>query len=148
MITYKSHNRRTEDAYKYAIQVIVSHRKIKSQIYITNQKEIDINLVNNIIKHTLFLNSKYETLYLITLTNNIELEGERDQFIKIDFRSITEDDYLNKFFLYGARTERENDILREAEPSDDLILHFEEEYKPYEDLFFDEFQITLQDYCE
>ena len=141
--------RQVTDAYKYIIQLLYKH----------SQKVLVKNKINNLFlnsKITLFLNkailninSKYETLSFLTLFDNIEVSGKRDQFIKVNLEKVTKDDRLNKFFNYAVRADRENVLQKETvRNKDDFLNHFITEYRPYADLFETEFNIKLDDFVK
>jgi hypothetical protein len=138
--------RQATDAYKYLIQVLYKHGKKRLVEYKASKTYINPDLVSALTHSVTHINSKYETLSMLTLFNDsdIEVSGERDQFLKMNLDNITKDERLNKFFQYAVRADRENDLQRDnMKTKNDFLLHFKAEYQPYEDLFEISFGVNL-----
>lgn len=139
--------RQMTDAYKYIIQVLFKHSPkqfVKNSI---NNSFINPKGVQFLTGVVLGINSKYETLSFLTLFDNLEVYGERGQFVKLHLETVTKDERLNKFFNYAVRADRENDLQKKnVRTKNDFLKHFSDEYIPYSDLFEVEFTITLDDF--
>ena len=141
--------RQFDEAYKYNIQLISKYCQngyIKNKL---NHTYINSELVQLMTKGVLGINSKFETLSFITIFNNIEVYGERDQYIKINFDELDQDNRLKKFFYYGVRADRETMQKKDNRiKSDDFLEYFKKEYEPYSDMYQKQFNISIDEFIE
>ena len=143
----KIYGRRLEDAFKYQIQILAKHAQ--SDFVKTNTSGLVINsdLVEEMQKHALEINSKFESVSFISTFNTVEISGQRDQHAKIKLTEI-KDEYLSKFFKYNFRADKEHSDERTPQLVGDFFNFFTIEYKPYSDLFLKEFKITIEEFIE
>lgn len=140
--------RQVTEAYKYLIQLLYKHSQ-KRFINDKNGKVLNSDLTGFLTKAVLNINSKFETLSFLTLFENVEISGERDQFVKLNLDSVIENEILNKFFYYGFRADRENNNYKnDIKAKDDYLAHFRSEHMQYADLFEKEFKITLDNFVK
>lgn len=141
--------RQLTDAYTYIIQLLYKYCQVELIPSDNNDGVINQGLTTFLTKAVLHINAKYETLSIISLFEHVEVSGERDQFVKLDFSLIKQDEYVNKYFHYAIRADRANDKLKETFiTKDDYLKHFHEDYLPYADLFVREFGVSLDDFIE
>jgi hypothetical protein len=141
--------RQLDDAYKYIIQIIVKHGRNRHLKTASDSLLINLDLVHSLTKSVLNINSKFETLSFLTMFNNLEVSGERDQNVKINLKEITEDERSSKFLYYGVRADMENDRQKENQKKkNDFLEYFRSEYAPYSDLFLKEFNVSIDDFIE
>ncbi len=118
---------RFNDVLKHSISCIFKYSNI-SRIQ-RNDYIIDVDksiLMTKLINH---LHNLHETSLLLTVFDHIELEGERNQNLKIDFSNITNDSEREKTFKYSARFQKS--ITREKEKPRSHIIHLDEFIKKY-----------------
>jgi hypothetical protein len=141
--------RQLNEACKYIIQILAKHSKNE---YIKNQPQgylINSFIVQLMIQLVISINSKFEMTSFLTMFNNLEVTGERDQEVKLNLEEVTKDERLNKFFYYAFRADKENDFQKEnPKQKDDFLNHFMNEYRPYSDLFMRQFDISVDEFIQ
>jgi len=139
------YNNHLNDAYKYLIQIFyVNAIDVATPI---NLKDISINseIVQSLTKRTFEINSNYENLTFITMSENLKVYGERDRYLRMDFGEVLNNPRTKKFFEYNLRIDRDNEFHKQnLQLKDDLLKNFEKEYQPYSDLFKNELNIELK----
>jgi len=143
VLTYNNH---LTDVYKYLIQVFYVHSiDDKTAPIILRELDINTKIVQSLTKRVLEINSNYENLTLITMTENLKVYGERDRYLRMDFGEVLDNPTTKKYVEYGFRIDRDNDFHKKnLQLKDDLLNNFEKEYHPYRDLFQNELNIDLK----
>lgn len=137
------------DSYKYLIQILKKHCQNRIIFRGGNNQYRDLDLINELFFVHRSITTKHQARTFVEFSKDFELYGERDQDIKINLETILNDPINGKFWLYGARVERDNqNKLIDLIPGLDLINDFYDEYKPFEDLFQASFMISLDKYIE
>lgn len=138
-----------EEAFKYNVQLLLKH----GQNHFIEDKNtglvINVNAVQFLTKVFLNINAKHETLSIVTLFDDkdVIVSGERNQFLKLDFGVIMDNEKTSKFFMYFIRLHMRNDLQKNnTKDKDTFIEYFYNEYLPYSDLFQLEFGITLDEF--
>lgn len=90
--------RQVNDAYKYIIQALAKYCKNGYQNNPATGLLINIKIVQLMTKVVLSINSKFETLSFLTMFNNIEVSGERNQHLKVNMEDVIRNERMNKFF--------------------------------------------------
>lgn len=107
----------------------------------------ELKLVQDFLKIGNYINSKFETDSFIRLLD-VDVGGERNQHIKIDFSTVDRNEETRKYFHYFRRIDINNEIEKnKLHSSDDLLQMFREEYLGVEDLFYEELGITVKEFC-
>ncbi len=108
---------------------------------------INIRLVQHLLKHGNYINSKYETESMIKLFE-VQVSGERDQHVRIDMSKIDSDPEICNLFSYFFRIEEDTFIKKDSKKDKDaLLLKFKKEYSPLADLFEQEMGVSIDDFC-
>jgi len=108
---------------------------------------LNIKLVQFLIKHSNYINSKYETESLLQLFE-VKVSGKRGQRVRIDFSKIDSDPEVRNFFNYFLRIDKDNNIkVNSKQNKDTLIEDFKNEYSSSADLFQQEMGITIEEFC-
>jgi len=143
----KIYGRRLDDAFKYQIQILAKCGQ--SGFVKANSSETIINseLLEEMQRHSLEINAKFESISFISTFKTVEVSGERDQHARVKLTEI-KDPYLSKFFTYNLRADKEHSDERTPQLMDDFIDFFIAEYKPYSDLFLKEFKVTIEEFIE
>ena len=141
--------RQFDEAYKYIIQIITKYGQNKYIKNDLNNTILNLELVQLMLKAALGINAKFESLSFLSMFNNIEVKGQRDQHIKINMEEVMKDPRLSKFYEYSLRVDRENDFKKDNPyTAKALLIYFKEEYNAYSDLFLKEFKLTLDNFIE
>jgi len=137
-----------EDSMKYIISLIAKHG-IQNDITPTKNKipELKLQLVQELLKHINYINSKYEIESTILLYK-IEVSGERNQNLKVDLSCLDSDPQIKILLNYFLRIDYDNDLRKRAQfNGNELFDIFKDEYLPVSDLFEKELGITVDEFC-
>jgi len=143
----KIYGRRLDDAFKYQIQILAKHAQSGFVKEDRCGMVINSELINEMHKHALEINAKFESVSFISTLNTVEVSGERDQHVRVKLAEI-KDEHLSKFFKYNLRADREHSDERTPQLMGAFFDYFKDEYEPYSDLFLKEFKITIEEFIE
>lgn len=139
---------KVDDAYKYLIQCIYTNCK-KEFVLSEDGFIINNELTILLTKLAIQLNKNHEALSFLSLFENVELKGERNQKLKFNLEEVRTDSNLFKYMTYGARVDVDNNRKKvDFKIKEDFINGFRNEYIPYQDLFQSEFKISLDRFIE
>lgn len=122
---------RFSDVLKHSISCIFKYSDISN--ILKNNYPINVNysiLITKIVNH---LHNLHENFSLLTVLEDIEVEGERNQNLKIDFSKTMNNPNKRKTFEYTARFQKS--ITRDKEKPTSHIIHlekFNEKYSQYD----------------
>lgn len=135
---------RFSDVLKHSISCIFKYSNI-SRIQ-KNNYSIDVEnsiLITTLINH---LHNLHEISSLLTVFDDIELEGERNQRLKIDLSNIENNPEKEKTFKYTARFQKS--ITKDKEKPTSHIIHlekFNEKYSQYDVISKDIFGLEVKE---
>lgn len=136
-----------EESLKYLIQLNIKYRRNELQQYgeyiVFNQR-----LTDYLFKNANILNSKYETYSFVNLFE-VSVHGDRDRYVKIDMSEVKTNPEVKQFFDYFVRIDRDNFLKKNSKKlHTEFINNFYNEYRDYEDLFKEEFKISLKKFIK
>lgn len=141
------YSRRMDDAFKYLTQIVAKNGKKRFVKDSATNMIINGDLVQQMKKHALEINSKFESVSFIGTFKNVEVSGERDQHAKVRFEEMS-DEYLGKFFNYALRADKEHADERKPQLVNFFFDLFKQEYEPYADLFLKEFGLSIDEFID
>jgi len=137
-----------DEIYKYIIPSILKYGKVKllslNDIYINLSIDNDLTLaLKEIVTH---INSNYESISLLTLCDDIELFGERNQYLKLNLEDILSSDDKKIFFDYTYRTHEYINLQKQnITQLENLLIDFEKEYSIHSELLVKLYNLSAKE---
>lgn len=99
-----------EESLKYIISLVVKYGKRDYAILRgINQPSLNVNSTQSFLKHSNYINSKFEAIGMFQLFD-VQVSGERDQYVKTDMSVVESDPDIKKLFEYFFRIEINNNF--------------------------------------
>lgn len=135
---------RFNDVLYYSVSCIFKYSRIskiqKSNYPINLDKSILMTKISN------HMHSLYETYYYLTILDEVTLEGERNQYLKIDLNHIKNNPDKFKSFEYKTRFEKEITAKKSTPLSHtDLLEKFAIKYTQYDSIAYDVFGLKIDE---
>lgn len=135
---------RFNDVLYYSVSCIFKYSRIskiqKSNYPINLDKSI---LMTEIANH---IHSLYEMYNYLTILDEVTLEGERNQHLKIDLNHIKNNPDKFKSFEYKTRFEKEITAKKSTPlPHSDLLKKFAIKYTQYDSIAYDVFGLNIDE---
>jgi hypothetical protein len=136
----------TDEACKYIVQCVVKYGH-KQFLFTSNRMVIDGERCRAMLKRATAINSGFEMLYFIKRISKVEVSGVRDQDIKMNIEELADlSTEVGKFWLYGARVERNTMLKKSGISKDDILDRFKKEYREIEHLFVKVFEVSIDEF--
>ena len=137
-----------EESLKYIISLVVKFGHLRLPERESKKVGlINLELAQTLIKVGNYINSKYEAAPMVQLFD-VEVSGERDQYLKIDMSNINSNPEAKNLFNYFLRIDEDNNIKKNSKrDKSTLIQAFKDEYSGCADLFEKEMGISVDEYA-